>query len=234
MNVVYDYPKTSCDCDFKYNPKKISPNNLGVKNCETPNIVNNNEIFMNNIEPSNKEGFHLINPDVMTSKYACDFFKSNINNDKCPHPQYTSNDPRLVSVTQNQILTFSRPTLDSSIKLEKISTDTSLDNYGQKYTSYSDIKSGDIMYYIDESIKHPFFKPNFITPSTVDGKVYQDPMGSVKPQYHRSPICNKPLRDDNFIYNNLSWIQDSQEFRENIMASQMEKRNQQRWESRWN
>ena len=109
-------------------------------------------------------------------------------------------------------------------------------NYGKNYRTYTDIKSGQIVYYVDKEIQDAFFNPLFENNSTAVGTVYVDPMGSIKPQYDRIPIYNNNVldTDNNTHYKGgLSWIQDSCESREDLIALQMRKHNQSRYEPRW-
>lgn len=57
----------------------------------------------------------------------------------------------------------------------------------------------------------------------------------MKPRYERKPLtCTSHLNTTRNNYSGgLSWIEDSQEFREDIISKQMAKNNQQRWEPRW-
>ena len=61
-------------------------------------------------------------------------------------------------------------------------------------------------------------------------------MGSFKPQYERKLFIKRrdPINSDKKKYEGeLSWIQDSQEHREDILSLQMRKHNEQRWQSRF-
>lgn len=85
------------------------------------------------------------------------------------------------------------------------------------------IKSGEIGYYVDESIKCPYFYPVFNMPAKEEYYSYIDPMDSWKPCYIRIP-----QRADQ--YSNLSFIGDTTFYREDIMALQMNKFNRSRSE----
>jgi hypothetical protein len=61
-------------------------------------------------------------------------------------------------------------------------------------------------------------------------------MGAMKPEYNRNPIVNtyNPTVTTAKSYPYcLSYIQDSQSFREDIMALQQRKNNQEKWTARW-
>lgn len=248
-----EYQKSSCncyDCNKKNdvstnntnNTSKI-PTNLGIYKNDT-SMTNYLDCyyekdFKNNIEPSylGETKYTFLNPQTITQKYANDF-----NIIGCKEPEgcnaklYISTDPRLIDSPRAETLLLDSPPIDSNLKLNTIYTDKNLDSYSKKYQSYKDINTGQIMYYIDESISNPFFNPNFVTSAYSESKMYKDPMGSYKPRYERYPIMNNDaLTTDNQNYNyKLSWMQDTTSFREDIMAKQMRKRFEQRWEPRWN
>jgi hypothetical protein len=189
--------------------------------------MDNNRLFRSDIEPRNEHGFITLNPSVMYDNYAKDFHR-------LKNSQYTSSDPRLISPSYGgQVLKLDNPPVETDIHLDQLATDESLNNYGQGYSTYSDINAGNITYYIDKSIRDPFYSPNFTTPAYVYGKLYIDPMGAFKPRYERVPVkCNNPLDTKKNIYDGeLSWIQDSGEHRQDLMSHQMSKQNQQKWSS---
>ena len=148
------------------------------------------------------------------------------------NPNFYNSDPRLISVShRGQPLLLDRPPIQSSMK--EIAKSERLNGYGQKYKSYSDINAGQIAYIIDKSIQDPYFSPNFNNSSIVTKSLYQDPMGALKPRYLRVPFrdanpIGQPLRN-NYV-GCLSFMEDSLEQRENIMASQMSVHNQQRFD----
>uniref|UniRef100_A0A6C0LWS5 Uncharacterized protein n=1 Tax=viral metagenome TaxID=1070528 RepID=A0A6C0LWS5_9ZZZZ len=243
-NIVYDYDKSSCNCytqtmqvnNTNTNTEKEGyPTNMSVRNCEFPKYFEDKP-FRQVTGPRKKSGITYLNPDVLTQKYAKDFVKIKGGVNCCPSVQYYSSDPRLISSSHNgQVQTLNTPPITGDLPLNKILDDKGLDNYGQNYNDYSSINAGQIMYYNDKSIEDPFFNPNFVTTAKTTAINYKDPMGSIKPQYTRSPL--KALRHVGPTRNNydgcLSWIQDSTGFREDIMALQMKKGNQQKYSSRW-
>ena len=241
-NVIYDYPKSSCDCykctDVSYlSETKGTPSNMPTVNCKTPDMFNcyNSKPFRYNIEPTNQDGYVNLNPDVMISQYARDFQRIE-NSTNWPKVQFVSKDPRLISASHSgQVLTLDRPPIETQPDLDTISTDKTLNKYGQDYRTYSDVNAGQISYYIDKSIEDPFFLPVFATSAKSFGTLYQDPMGAMKPIYDRKPLtCTNHLNTTRNNYSGgLSWIEDSQEFREDIISKQMARRNQERWEPRW-
>jgi hypothetical protein len=245
MAKVFDYSKSSCNCykcaDYTYSyVSKGVPTNMSIRNCETPEMLEcyDRKLFRSDIEPTNEpDSYAHINPQVVHNNYANDFKQINCSdNTTCPSVQYASKDPRLISVAHSgQVLTLDRPPINGSVDLSKISTDTGLDGYGQKYNTYSDINAGDILYYINKSRKDPFYTPLFSTSANVYGTLYRDPMGVIRPQYEREPLKHSdPFNTTKESYDGcLSWIRDSQEHREDILSKNMRKYNEQRWEPRW-
>jgi len=197
-------------------------------NCNISNCLELQSSRMR-IEPRTQNGIIVLNPEALNSKYAEDFYPIDSGR------RWGSRDPKLFSASHSQSLTFDRPPIDGRIPLEKISTDNSLDRYGKNYRTYSDINAGHITYYIDKSIKDPFFKPLYANTVLSTGEIYRDPMGSIKPQYERHLLVkNDPINTPRSSYNGcLSWMEDSQEHREDLLSNQMRKHNQQRWEPRW-
>ena len=203
--------------------------NMSIENCKIPYQLNEREriLFLSKNQPEKNKGYTVLNPNALLNKYATDF--KFINN------QYVCQDPKLISNSRgDQVLTLDRPPIDGSIPLDQISSHKSLENYGKKYRTYSDINAGHITYYIDKSIQDPFFEPIFTIPANVTGELYKDPMDSFKPQYERHFLKKDPINSTSCSYNGcLSWIEDSQEHREDLISRQMRKHNEQRWESRW-
>jgi hypothetical protein len=243
MNSQYNYPKSSCDtcmCDTKNSLNLVGkPSNMSVPDCNTPSLFEYNTTteFRSGIGPSKKQGYRLLNPNAITSKYARDYYPIKCDKAKyrgCQTTQYANIDPRLISVTRAQILTLDRPPIQTKLTPEEILTDKSLNRYGQNYTGYNDINAGQILYYVDKQFEDPFYSPNFSTSAHVQGVLYQDPMGSMKPHYNRTPIkCRNPVGEKSSYEGQLSWIQDSTNHREDLLARQMAKMNQERFEPRW-
>jgi hypothetical protein len=241
-NIIYDYKKSSCNCyncdSGKFKFEKGYSTNLAVDDCQIPKYLDcfNEYPFKNDIEPSYENSFTTLNPNAMKNKYDPTFQSVDCSSGNSPNVCYISNDPRLISAYHNgQRLTLDRPPIDSSMKLDTINTNKKLTRYGQDYKNYEDIDAGQITYYVDNSIKNPFNLPVFATSANVLRTVYKDPMDSIKPHYYRTPMTNRDaLNTNNSNYQGcLSFIQDSNEFREDIISKQMSRNNQQRWEPRW-
>jgi hypothetical protein len=242
--LVDKYYKSSCNCHNctrkKYREPAGNPTNMSVRGCNFSQYYNcyDENFFRSNIEPRYKTGYESINPEVIQDKYAKNFALISENKSRLPKScenAYISSDPRLISASHNgQVLALDRPPIDSTVCLDDLNNEN-LKEYGKNYNTYSDINAGQIEYYIDKSRSDPFFNPLFTIPSKSIGKVYKDPMGSMKPQYNRhSLVCNSMLDTTNDNYSGgLSWIQDSTSHREDLLSLQMRKRNEQRWMPRW-
>ena len=245
VNIVYNYPKSSCNCyectHKKYSFPKGVPTNMSVRDCEFSKYFEcyDDKLFRKDIEPVNKEGQITLNPEVLTQKYAKDFQKIECPLNKsfgCPKTQYASMDPRLISSQHNgQVQTLDKPPITSEVKLDTLLDDKRLDNYGQGYKSYADVNAGQYMYYIDKSLEDPYFNPNFVTSATTTGVLYKDPMGGMKPEYNREPLTsNDPMGPERNNYEGcLSWMEDSLSHRQDLMSLQMSTGNEQRYAPRW-
>lgn len=88
---------------------------------------------------------------------------------------------------------------------------------------YSAVNNAQINYYIDPEVQAPFYSPAFSLPSKTIGYDYVDPMNSWKPHY--AHIIVAPER-----FSCLSSINDTAFQREDLMARQMARRNQERSE----
>ena len=240
----YDYPKSSCDCyqckTKEYPPiSNDHPSSLSISGCEIPEVFTcyDSAPFSGvSIQPTQKSGYTILNPQVTTDNYAPGFRTSHCNVPGCPKTQYVSNDPRLISSLHNgQVLHLDRPPTDGAVPINETMTDTSLDGYGQNYKSYSDINAGYITYYVDKSMEDPYYLPLFGTSASTQSVLYKDPMGSFKPEYTRTPLTStNPVGPTRSHYQGcLSWIEDSTNHREDLLSKQMSKINEQRWEPRW-
>jgi hypothetical protein len=238
------YPKTSCNCfqctgeDHKF-PTGV-PTNLSVRNCKVSDFYDcqNRRVVGFHDAVKAKEGLNLINPQAYQEQYSTKFDQVDCDTgcgDACGvKPTYASWDPRLYSAVHNQYITLDRPPLESDVPLDQV-YDKKLKRYGQGYKTYADVNAGNVLYYVDKSREDPYYSPLFAQPARVATVVYKDPMGAMKPEYPRIVPNTKLIGDtdcDNEGYC-LSWIRDSQKHREDILASQMAKINQRRWEPRW-
>jgi hypothetical protein len=114
--------------------------------------------------------------------------------------------------------------------LDKIYTYKEANNYKTKlYHSVKDINSGYIKYFPKQrQIEDVFSSPNFVNNCKIDASLYMNPMGSTMPAYNRTLTKNNLQKP-----NQLTWIQDSSEQREEIMSLQMRKMNRSMFENKW-
>lgn len=227
------YPKSSCDCymhqDTFHSTEYGIPTNMSIRDCKIPKglLCENSLYFRSNVEK--KDDYVFLNK---AEKYSCDFIPVGFEKE-----QWTSKDPRLISAARSgQSMVLDQPPIDGAISLSKISTDKSLDGYGKNYNTYSDINAGHITYYVNNSLREAHFEPLFTSNARTTGKLYRDPMGAFKPQYERELFIKRrdPINSDKNSYEGeLSWIQDTQEHREDILSLNMRKHNEQRWQSRF-
>lgn len=247
-DTVYLYPKSSSllsECKKSYPiPKNFIKTNLGVENCEVSPYFDcyykaelKTEIQPRGITPGGppSKGWDELNPQAYTSKMSPDFQKVPCKKPGCNDPSYISMDPRLFSSTRADYLILDRPPINGSVKLKNV-YNKDLDNYGQGFTPYDQIKDGQIVYYIDNSIAGAFFEPVFSAPAKASLVLFKDPMGSIKPEANRTPLINteNPATTTPVSYPYcLSSIQDSQSQREDLISYQQRKNNEQKWTVRW-
>lgn len=175
-----------------------------------------------NKEPSCSNGYSIINPHIYKEKYSPDFVERD--------GRYTAPDPRLIDTLRSSTMWLDRPPINGHIDMADV-YDEKLDQYGRKYNTYSDVNTGQIMYYNDELIENPYFYPVFEQGSTIIAKLYRDPMGGIQPMYDWKP-CPKNTCVP-FNEKTLSSIEDSQFHRQDIMSTQMRQINRSRWAPRW-
>jgi hypothetical protein len=105
------------------------------------------------------------------------------------------------------------------------------------YDSYADIRAGQIAYYIDKEVQRPFPSQLFnLKNSKISYEDYIDPNGVHKP--HRRIMYND---SDNHLPSSspfspssqscLSFIKDTQTFRNDILSSHMWRRHQEEYEN---
>ena len=131
---------------------------------------------------------------------------------------YLSYNPKSYDVRRAIRVPLDKPSQVGSIPLCNLYTNKQL----RHYTPY-DMNKGQIQYYIDDSIKDAYYKPIYDIPFSTMAYMYTDPMTSEKPHY---VLVNS--NEDVDDYSVLSSISDSTFHRENLIASQQAKRNQER------
>lgn len=241
---LYNYPQSSCPCyncdKKKYKFAQGTPSNLSIPFCITPDLYEcyDGYIFKKSIEPTRKDQKNDYINNQVTDQYnnTPGFGRIETCLNSCPKYSYLSSDPRLTVAVRGIRMPLDRPPLDSSVPLKDIYKDE-LTNYGQDYQTYKDIGAGQILYYTGKDREDAYYEPLFDKQAHSVGVLYKDPMDNIKPHYDRIPIGKQPNPSTDTKNNldgyGLSWLRDSQNQRQNILASQMAKINQQRWEPRW-
>ena len=112
---------------------------------------------------------------------------------------------------------------------EEIYTLPELKNIGAiTYNNFDDIKGGNIIYYKDRFvIEDMYAKPNFVNNHRLVSIPYKDPMNSNHFIYTR-------LATKNNVSDQLSFIQDTNEIRENYISLILRKHNRNAYNSKWN
>lgn len=237
------YPQSSCpDCYGSYDINmKLPQSNLAVRGCSPSSYFDcySKVRLSEKINPIDKVGISEINDSVYLNKLASGYEKVPCKMKGCGNglnqQTWLSQDPRLYDVTRNVYLYLDKPPSSGDVRLKDIYNDK-YTKYGITIKPYDKIDDGQIIYYTDRSIEDAFFSPVWSEPAVNQADLYKDPMGSMKPEYNRKPILNTAnptvTTAENYPYC-LSFIQDTQSFREDLIALQQRKNNQSKWSSRW-
>ncbi len=142
-------------------------------------------------------------------------------------------DTRVKSNITGEITPLDRPPFTLYNNFDNIYNEK-YDKVGKPYNTYSDIDAGNIIYYISEDVKGPFpevaYDLNGVVRSNYE---YNDPMTNRRIQHNFTPenkVSCSYQRNKNY-YGNLSFINDTSIQREEIMALQSRKQNEQKWSS---
>lgn len=238
------YPQSSCPCDDaiskKYPMGEGFQSNMSVPACNIPQYFDlfNTAKFGDSIQPiSENITFNNLNPNVYYSKLTKNYIpiKSDDCKGACNDITYINEDPRLKDAPRSIQTRLDRPPITGDVRLKNV-YNSEYDAYRLGFIPYKDIIDGQINYYVDNSIKDALYKPVFSEEAKVDKVLYRDPMGAMKPEYTRIPIINTVnptvYNRDNYPYG-LSYIQDTQSHREDIMSYQQRRHNQEKWSARW-
>jgi hypothetical protein len=240
-DIVNLYPTSCCtnyDCKKEYIPDKGFKSNLSI------NGYNSSQYFdcYNKVELQKKdqlfknEGISSLNPQFYTQKISQGFKILPCKQaSSCSETTFISQDPRQYSAPLAQYLPLDIPPISGKVKLRDI-YNSNLDNYKTGYKTYEDMNDGQIEYYIDKSIADPLFQPVYTEPAVQVKNLYQDPMGAIKLECNREPILNTKnptiFQRENYP-TCLSFLQDTQSFREDLISLQQRKNNQEKWTARW-
>lgn len=242
------YPQTSCPCSYcppqnRYNytaePDCAKPNSLAVPDCiESFNLkyCTDKQVYKQDIQPkpvSNAKSIKLNKLGLKLQEQNYIPVKADLSN-QC-EVAYAGCNPLLIDAMRGDRLLLDRPNLTGKVPINVCPNQVYqpwLNTYGKNYTNYNDITGGQIQYYVDPTNADAYYPPNFVTPALIDHTIKVNPMGVVYPQYERQSMqpymwdgCNKDECN--------SSTKDQLTFREGLMASQMRKMNQQRYQPRW-
>ena len=183
-----------------------------------------------------KKGYKILNPKLVQKKYKnSDFDKIN----------FLGSDAYITSIPDGSVKSSFHdgqytivdvPYRDSGVDLNQLGNiyNDDFKGYRTTYQNYDQIEGGDITYYVDKQNAVPFISPLFSSDFNSTSVLYKDPMGGVHPVYIRRP--NKPtnkITGRNTFEFGLSWVEDTNEHREDMMARNLQKINKNRWDTRW-
>lgn len=211
--------------------RKIVPNSIGVFSaCDELPSTNNGKLF------SVAENYQLMDQRAKSDK-TIQFLSTMglqemqdyniVDNPIGGKGVYYPYDGRVVDVARNIKMVLDKPAIVGAVDQNLVSTiDNS--NYMANYRTYEDIKNGQISYYVNKDVSQPFDGDVYTIPSYVSKTLRVDPMGSVKPEYIKTPITSTlhHLSRDQATRDELS-------FREDIMSRQQNLYNRTSWTNRW-
>ena len=180
----------------------------------------------------------VLNPELYAENVDTSYFP--VKKTVCGNPGFTSDDARLKNPrTGNIPLELDKRPMNmgvSGLVGDDVYT-KNCDSWKTGYTRYEDMKKGQITYYVDQEISGPFPHPNFDNKAAVSGHLTVTPMNKLKPIYTRTPLKKRDCLNTELCRcdytGGLSWIEDSQEHREDMMSKQLWRTNSSKWESRW-
>lgn len=230
------YPKTSCGCsecphypEPQFWPNReiadTASNNIGLKDCDQlrdiPHCNSVSTVGMEKLPraPCNEDVYEILNPDFGMKK-APGFFNIRDNAEcSCPNPDTTVTalmDARLNNpMYGGQLQQLDTSPYTGNVRLKDIYNDE-YTNYGQGYTNYKTVRGGQIMYYIDKELEPAYHLPVSTIRSRVNVEVLETPMGSIWPQYPKTPLTK-----DNRYISKQQFTRDVVSHREDMMAHQM-------------
>ena len=142
-------------------------------------------------------------------KSPSDFFES--------RGKWFSLDPRLINVTGDRLFFSEPPQEGRRGETSQGGTEGKIQSNG-----YAGLTSGQVRYYVDSEINQPFVRPVFLkTCETCLPHEFIDPMSVSKPQYFFPSVSGGKAWK-----NNLSWIENSTKYREDLISRQLSKVNQ--------
>jgi hypothetical protein len=168
------------------------------------------------VVPLNKEFGAYINPMFQAKQMEDGSFSYSINN------------MQLLDNRRWGQLYLDRPPFDAKVAEEDIYTEKVSKGEARTFTDYSDMKGGDLKYYVDKSIAPPYIAPTFVLPATVNHEIFTDPMGTTRPQYPRN-MTNWTMHN----VNPYQQIRDEMWAREDILSRKIQTENQRRYDSRY-
>ena len=240
-DIVNLYPTSSCsnyECKKEYQPEKGFKSNISVNGCKLSNYFDcYNKVELEKREQQyEQQGITSLNPQFYTEKISKGFKILPCKQaSSCSDTTFISQDPRQYSAPYAQYLPLDIPPITGKVKLRDI-YNSNLDGYRTGYKTYEDMNDGQIEYYIDKSIADPLYKPVYTEQTIQIKNLYQDPMSAIKLECNRESLINTKnptiFQRENYP-TCLSFLQDTQTHREDLICLQQRKHNQEKWSARW-
>lgn len=211
--------------------QRIIPNSIGVFSaCDELPANNNGKLFsissnyqLMDSRAKNENTIHFLSTMGLQEMQDYNVVDNPLGGKGVQYPF----DGRVVDAARNIRMVLDKPAIVGAVDQNLVSTiDNS--NYMSSYRTYEDIKNGQISYYVNTDISQPFDGDVYTIPSYVSKTLRVDPMGSVKPEYIKTPITSTlhHLSRDQATRDQLS-------FREDLMSRQQNLYNRTSWANRW-
>lgn len=145
---------------------------------------------------------------------------------ECKDTYISYSDPRTIDPRRGEKYKFNRAPLQA-MKTQMLNYDEIYGTaYSTKYSGYANVGLGQYLYYVDTDMSAPYRSPIYTLRSDVHTDAYNDPMGGRRVNFEKFPITG--------TYNNISDYQETRDqlsYREDMMARQQRKYNEQRYEN---
>jgi len=212
-------------CGYNTEQTRVNlPANMPVGNCQQkPEFKEyNKNLFMQTIQPnvySINDVIEPINSNIGIS-FQQQFEPTTVDVKPDGDVYWKEHDPRLFQFKPKQIDLNNIPPNESNVY------DPRFSGYGTSYRSYNDNVTGNTRYVYDDV--NAIRMPNYVVRSKIDFLPYADSYGPIAQGNENGNKDNSNIRE----MVNDSWVNNSLQFRNDMMESYMRKRNGEMWQIR--
>ncbi len=231
-------PFSLCNMDIQESIPNI-PCSLGIPNCKKSfqlEYCTPTEMYHTSVQPRNIDQIPPKLLNTLSIYQDVNQYTPVTNKDCNGRTSYAGSNPILIDAPRAQKLLLNQPNYTGDVAVGDVDHDEIYDpkfnKIGRPYSTYNDMVGGSVQYYLPFDAGEAYIKPVYSTPSIVQHTTKINPMGVVYNEYERIPLskyawdaCNKDACD--------SYTHDQLEYRQDLMAAQSRKRNQQEYKLRW-